>query len=551
MALVDHLYSWLASGPTPECDYIFSEALEHAEEGWAERIIAVLERRGHDASIAALVACWERLDDRRRAQLCEDRERLWRAITLATRFSSPGARLNALRALDGCLTPRLAYLLPNLLRDRSDQVRELAARLLRRCAEQWLDDPQSVSGTATDEQAARNLLRAVEDALRTYDVHKRVETLEVALWFARELGQELWQMLHSTRSKAANGVRENLVDWNHPRLADFLLLALREPGWEDEAATLLREWRSPEEITALLERDALVMHRRWRTRLARIHQPRWLEDIGPDMEPIAIELRRRMPMWVRYASFEPQQRMALLSRWSRSEDLALRRRAIYALADLGGGPSHSILRQVAQREDGLGAFARWYLAGFDTGLLKRSNDEQAAADRDTQPGAMGSGELARLWQVCRRTPAGARGPLIETLREHARFWREPLRQYLRSADPRDRVLALQVISTRELAIQFRLDLEQLADDPIESIRRLAKLLIDSIASAPTVQPPPSDPPGPPTGDADTLQALHEALDRLETHGTSEENVGAVRELLRKLYGQDTGQPVQAASGESA
>ncbi len=533
MAQVDLLYAWLASGPAPDCDHIFAEALEHAEDAWAGRIIEILQNRGHDASIAGLVASWERLGPDIRRQLCEDRERLWRAITLASRFSSPTARLNALRALDACITPRLAYLLPNLLRDRSDDVRELAARLLRRSAEVYLDQIDDEPDPAAREQAARNLLRAIEDGLRTYDVHKRVEALEVALWFARELGQELWKILHSTRSKAGNGVRENLMDWNHPRLADFLLLALREPGWEDEAAALLREWKSPEEITALLERSEMVVHRRWRSRLARVHQPRWLDEIGPDMEPIAPPLRSRMPPLVRFAGFDAQQRMALLSRWARSEDLALRRQAYYAFADLGGGNAQMVLRQAAKREDALGVFARWYLAGFDSGLLQRSSEEQAEADRST-PDSFQSGELARLWQVCRRTPAGARAPLIEVLREHAHRWREPLRQYLRSADPRDRVLALQVISTRDLAVQFRFDLEKLLDDPIESIRRLAKLLIDSLGTTTPQEPPPAAPA--PEPDIETLQGLQEALQRLEQHGASEENVANVRQWLRKAYG---------------
>lgn len=544
MAQVDLLYSWLASGPTPDCDYIFSEALEHAEDGWAERIIEVLRARGHDASIAALVGCWERLPETTREQLQQDRERLWRAITLATRFSSPQARLNALRALDGCITPRLAYLLPNLLRDQSDDVRALAARLLRRSAEFFLEYGGDEPDEAAREQAARNLLRAVEDALRTYDVHKRIEALEVALWFARELGQELWHMLHSTRSRAGNGVRENLVNWNHLRLADFLLLALRERGWEDEAAALLREWKSPEQITALLERHALVMHRRWRARLARVRQPCWLDEVGPDMEGIAPRLRCRMPAWVRYAGFESQQRMALLSRWSRSEDLDLRRQAYYAIADLGGAHAHTVIRQAARREDALGAFARWYLAGFDTGLLQRSSDEQAAAERDSRSDGMQSGELARLWQVCRRTPAGARGPLIETLREHVALWRESLRRYLHSADPRDRVLALQVISTRELAVQFRFDLEKRLEDPIESVRRLAQLLIESVGTA-APRDAPDNPPGAPgrEPDLETLQALQEAIERLEQHGASDENVAAVREWLRKAYGSQASEEV--------
>jgi len=163
-----------------------------------------------------------------------------------------------------------------------------------------------------------------------------------------------------------------------------------------------------------------------------------------------------------------------------------------------------------------------------------------------------------LWRACRRTSPQARGELIATLRENAQVWQARLRSYLQSPEPRDRVLALQVISTEQVAQRFRGDLEPLLNDPVEGIQQLARQLAQALPGEP---PPPSDwpletarrsaPSAPQTLDQarSELRATLERLSTGEADPTDTELIGRVRDLLREVYAERSEPALAAATDE--
>ena len=113
--------------------------------------------------------------------------------------------------------------------------------------------------------------------------------------------------------------------------------------------------------------------------------------------------------------------------------------------------------------------------------------------------------------------------------------------HLKSPDPRDRILVLQIISSHELALQYRRDLQRLADDPTEPIRTLTRALLETVASRPA---PAGRAPGAPrqaTESATSQAAAREELDTLlaqlaPVQPTSSDplTLGRIRQLLRRV-----------------
>jgi hypothetical protein len=571
MPLIDRLYEWFAQGPSPDCDYIFAAALPYAEPLWADRMIRVLLRRGHDASWAALVGQYDRLTPEIRALLHQQGERMPAGIALALKSPLAETRANALRALEQHPLVGMAYLLPNAIRDSSRAVRELAARSLHKMADSFLGQPAPPAEAGGDllqvhEDQRQQLTLALDEALQAFDLHSRIEVLEACLWFSRDLGESLWSKLTPHRSHAATLVAQQVPEWNDARLAHFLLSGLKHSTWRQTAVRLLQGWKTVAEVTALLRQDDLLRDPTIRQYLRSIHSPRWFTEIDDDLAQLEPALRPLAPRWVSRAGYTDSEKLKLLSCWLQTSDPDLHSAAVHAVTQIDSPDARRLLKQVANGGSSLAPFAGWCADAFDTDAVTAALDREVAAG--TRSDASSEGEPARseeidadcamLWQACRRTPPQARGELIATLRENAWVWQAHLRSYLQSAEPRDRVLALQVISTPQLAQRFRDELEPLLDDPVEGIRQLARRLAQAL---PEESPPPGDwpletAPRSAPSDPQTLdQARSELSAKLEqlssgaADPTDTELIGRVRDLLREVYAERSEPELAAATGE--
>ncbi len=151
-----------------------------------------------------------------------------------------------------------------------------------------------------------------------------------------------------------------------------------------------------------------------------------------------------------------------------------------------------------------------------------------------------------LWQLCRRTPPGENRELVALVLEHIGVWGHRLADCTRSPDPRDRILAMQIIRAGGLSKAFHFVLEPLEHDKIEGIRKLAAAMLDtSVAEADNqaAAPPPPKPAAAgvePTQEAyDTLKTIIAELIKRDDI-RAEESVMLLDELkmhLRHLYGQ--------------
>lgn len=493
MELADKLYDWLAQGPTPECDRTLAAALAHAEPPYFDRIVQVLLKRAHEVSWAGLIGHYARLSPATRRELLANDKLMQAGIATMVRSGSVEIRRNALAALQDCLSPRLAYLLTDALHDESRGVRDSAARVLRETAGAFLDRLPLMSQTdpaaIAEYQAERErLVRALADALRTFDRHFRVEAVEAALWFADDLGFLLWDTLGNPRSRCGYVVSKHLESWTHPRLAAFLLLGLTRPEWRPRTFPLLHRWSKPVEITALLRHSSLLARPEIRRALSGVKLP-WPRQLDAWMSAIPIDLRARVPEWVCCLGYDDDEKARLLSKWLFSASPDVHRAAVYALATLDSKAVLAKLKSVAASDLPLATFARWYLTGRQSGLtcsgppvVDAHLSGKQRATGTTMPGQPDVPEFAKLWQVCRRTAPHIDHAVVQTLREHLDVWRPQLTAYLQLSDLRDRLLVLWILSTDDRASHFRRELHVLVNDPVVGIRQAAKAILRSLPS---------------------------------------------------------------------
>ncbi len=364
MGKIDQLYKALAADPDPETDRILAAALPQAEPAYAARIASILLRRERETSWAGLVAHYDRLTLDVQVQVRARPELLQAGMAAALGSSVPGARANALALLAEHPCPKLGYALVDCLRDTSPRNRGAAAAALRRCALFVADggggDAQAASAAAGERAA---LLQALRDALRTFGLHRHTEVVEAALWFARELGESLWEALADQRARLGHVVEEHLGEWDHARLAGFLLRALARPAWRQAALGLLRNWREPGQLAAILRNSDVLRVPQIREHLHYLRRPRWLTACAPDLSDLAAAERAQLPHWICHLGLSDEERLALLARWHASRYPEVRRAAVYALAALELPQTPEILAQIVRGGDAVACFARWFLGG--------------------------------------------------------------------------------------------------------------------------------------------------------------------------------------------
>lgn len=564
MLLVEKLHAWLISGPTPDCDQIIAAALENAEPEWFERLLELLAVRAHPTSWAGLIGVYDRLPPDFQTMLATDASKLGEAVEITLKGVSTTCRLNAIKAFQAHAATKHAILMAATMREPGNDIRAAAGQALRAMADQFFvrlggqieccDEEREVL-----EADRRALSHAAGDAFRSFDLHHRVEALEVGLWFAAELGDAVWELLGNHRSRAANVVIDHLPRWNSYRLAGFLLAALRNPIWRPHALGLLETWREREQLVALIRHTHLLGSPEICAHLTALRGRAWYAFDG-SMNGVPRELRAAVPRWITHVGLKDDERADLLSRWCDSEHGDVQRATVYALASMDAAPAVPVLRLVASGTSAPARFARWYLAGGDSGFVRTTSKTQVERRMEQRQAAFTppadepvlDTSFSVIWMACRRAAPAERAALLATIREHLDVWRFRLRGMLRSADARDRLLFLQIVGTVELANRFRRDIELLRDDALEPIKRLAANLLRGVAPA-TEAPREPEPTGSREicvggAQSDEIRGLLAQINRDPDAAKDPSVVAQMRAALNKACATSPAQPVTAEGG---
>lgn len=486
MAIVDVLYEWLSTGPTPECDHILGAALERAETPDHERISEILFSRANIAAWGALIGQYDRLDVTHRVALQSD-DHLWRSgISGAFKHTSVTARCAALNALAERPSIKLAYLIPHALRDPAARVRDVAVQAFRRIADQAWNSTEAHGDDAAGREVAADraqFVQTLQGLLRTYDRHHRVEIIEVCLWFADELGGTFWEALENTRTRLSRVVEEHLDRWSGPRLIRFLLLALTRSDWRLSALRLLRTLQGGETGIALLRSAALLDNPEIGRAIVKINKTNWYEYFDGSMSRIPVALRLSAPAFIARCGLDQSDKLALLTEWLRGSDAAIRRATVYALSEMDLPAAQSALEEISGVKNADGAFARWYLAGRRGAVRKDVSSIPSSAPARPMPQQVTAAPVdpslkpGDFWQACRKASGPSRYDAIELIRNNIGEWVDRISMYSRSPDAADRLLVLQICERADLLARFAPDLQPLLTDATPVVRNLATRIL--------------------------------------------------------------------------
>ncbi|MGD8452667.1 MAG: hypothetical protein PVJ57_12685 [Phycisphaerae bacterium] len=561
MDRVAELYQWLATGPSPVCERILAAGLACAEPAYRQRIVPLLFDRKTEAAWAGLVANYETLTPAEREQLTGDGALLRAGIAAALQRAEPRTRAQALAALRDYPAPGLAYLLPDVLRSTSNEVRRAAGQTLRRVAEHLADEwPRPDWDEERRRVHAHNrseMAKALRIALRTYDLHYCADAVEVSLWFADDLGDELWRLLTNRRSQCGNIASTQLKSWNSPRLASFLLTALGHSEWRFTAAQLLRSWSQPDEVAAVLRCAPLLDDPTTEENVAGLKRPHWFDRFQRNLDALPPDLRTAAPRWLCAVGFEEVEQADLLCRWLGTPDRAMQRACVYALAELDTPLATERLRQLAEGRSTLATFARWYLAG------QTDDDDETSAAPKHAPAGREAPEVAPppadepddtteedLSQFATALPGRAAEDteLINLVRENLDVCGSEVVAFLRSPHAEDRLLGLRILAGVDGENGYVDEVERLLVDSEVAVRDLACEVLkisDQLRSAQEevpeeeAPPPPARPAATPSGDVrhELRQTLARLLVNEPEADTTVDLVRQIQSLLRRLPGK--------------
>lgn len=372
MAIVDLLYRWLSRDSDPRAGAVFVAGLEHAEPEYVERIVKALLDRRDETAWAGLIANYDRVPGKLRDKLFVSADRVRVGVQRAMNGGLTRPRLNAMALLRDWPCPQLSYLLVDALRDEAPAIRESAARTLKQFAVHIL-----AAGYESGANQRSEIVRALRDGLDSFNRHNRIEVVEVALWFAVDLGPFLWDALSDHHVRCGYVVSQHLESWDHPRLAPFLVLALGQAKWRPLAVKLLREWQTLPEITALLRNSQLLDQPDVRRNLRHLQCPPWLITADRDLPQLPPDARAMLPYWITELGLTAEESIRCLERWQAAGFAELHRTAVYALAAMQQPEALRALTRISNKPCAMARFARWYVAGAHA--RNRANRAQEAA----------------------------------------------------------------------------------------------------------------------------------------------------------------------------
>ena len=385
MSPIEQLYRWLAGDVSPAANAILAAALSHAEADYASRIATMLLSRRHESAWRGLVGNYDRLTPELRERLLAHPDMVRAGLAAAMRDTNAQTRRSTLTLLHDWPCPHVSYLVADALRDDSPEIRTAAALVLRRCAEIVLDRAESeepagrLSAAKAAEERAE-LVKAIREGLRTFGLHGQIGVLEASLWFAKELGASLWDALADRHSRCGGLLERHLAEWNHPRLAGFLLLGLAQPAWHAAARDMLASWQTQPELLAILRNSDLLADPLVRQGLRDLHQPRWFVAADPSGTDLPPDARAQLPRWVCVLEFSPAERLRYLERCGLSSCPPVQRAAAYALASLNVPEAARLLARTAAHCQPMARFVRWFLIG------RRVLDQAGVRVRGTDAG---------------------------------------------------------------------------------------------------------------------------------------------------------------------
>lgn len=492
------IFRWLAEQENIAASDALAAALPDVEPGLAATVADTLMKRSDEEAPAGLIAQYHRLSpDVKR--LCVERvDRWFQDLGRAIKHVDEGVRANAVAIITDAADPRLAYLLTIALRDPQPRVRAAAAAGLRAVCDRavsererfmaaareanWCDAARTAELQAMCTEMLRSfsyIVPALEQAMDSFQHHLRTEVLEPVVWCFRHV-QSRHASLHAVaRARLDWAVCDVFSSSLAGRNAEFAWLALRYGELKSKIAGAIRTSRSPEFMTALIDRAWMTGDAEIRRGLHAVQKMAWLDggaDATFDRDGVDPDKLVRL---VRASGISGDQQAHLFrSMVLGAVSPGAQRAGLWGLVAVETPLATQTLKTVAEwNDDALAPIATWE-------LLRRCPQELHALLHRRRRGA-GDAEapvglsFEAFWDTYDRLGDAQRTAAAKTLVGSPEDIANRLRRRIRLS-PEDRRRAIGIVRTLGWEAEFGDEIAALARDADSAVRSAAVAALASL-----------------------------------------------------------------------
>lgn len=262
MSRLARIHDVLAGSDQPIADAALAEALPTARGDAAERIIETLLRRRQPRGLAGIVEAFDLLPRELQDRVMERADELKEGLRLAARGSSDEAHRGVIEIIDRGICHRFADVLVDLLQRHDASTARAAAATLESLAQQILLDASaqaaSLSGCLRHRENAHRLARALAEACRGFDRHRRRDVLMAAMRLLFRHDPELIEAMTDPGGGAVSVLDSTLRRADTTLSRKMLLNAAALPGMQAAVTAALGDNQISDSLGEVLNRSFLV-----------------------------------------------------------------------------------------------------------------------------------------------------------------------------------------------------------------------------------------------------------------------------------------------------
>lgn len=476
-------YSVLKHSRNRAADAALVAAFPRLDPGHRELALSVLLARDHDEPLADLVATYDTGDQQLRAQLCQHADALSAGARICIAHERFEARRAAIDLIRSSRSSKLAYLLAEALRSPCRNTVERAAQSLGEIVEH-LDREQPEIASARGAQARSPrlyLAAAVKSALASWPLHLRPEVISAAAQMADLLEKDIIAIANTSRSRVSHAFANALAGATDPRLAGYCLRMLRCEPLRAAAAQYLAESRDAALGAALLREAWLLADDEVRRSCARVRGFGTLSNEGEIITAASAGQARAAVRLLVAGGGRSRTKLEVLRAVALSTNAAAARAATWAIIEDPSEEATETLRSLGARRDiPLGPIVAVELRRRGKG----STPSRPAAEGSAAPAAADSSPSAfdPYWEAFDTLPPDSRVSIGRTVAEGVPEFLDLLRVKATAGHPSDRLRALRIVQTLDLADAFVDEIHAAACDPDNILRSLAMTLLGAVNS---------------------------------------------------------------------
>ncbi|GIK17625.1 MAG: hypothetical protein BroJett003_25890 [Planctomycetota bacterium] len=318
------------------------------------------------------------------------------------------------------------------------------------------------------------MTEALNQAVRTWELHFRAEVLAAALWMYAETEPVLRPRLEGPRSHLVHATRQILAGPPDPRLSVFTWCALELDSVREAAARRLEQADDAGVLAGLIEASWLLADPNVERGCAKVRATSWVRTDArrlADRDPHHVE---RIAGVISRSGIPTAHKLEVFSRWLETGSPAVRRAALWAVVRQDGEGSDALLLSVVRGPDPA-------LAVIAERELRRRNPDRVIPAASARP-------PVRSEPVKSSIPGGEREGKVEAPRSEAVLRPESdhaggsssaadvvttCRALLNSPRALDRVRGLQAVRERGIEAGFSDAILRLIHDPDAIVRATA------------------------------------------------------------------------------